>query len=171
LPTPHTHDPALVVVSDTVGDPVPAFAPATGPSATLALLNPTTVIDPTHAPLDLVAVTVALLSGPGATAVQISDVPACVLVRCRSRQVRPPPVTPEKLTGPPWGPSEVTNATTSSFDPVVVSPPTAIEVAADVWCRLTCRSTLIGADWFGVVTVAAVAGWLTFPAASCAVTV
>ena len=55
-------------------------------------------------------------TGAAATACQISAVPDCVLVRWRSRQVSPPPLTDEKLMRlRPDGPSEARNASSSSF--------------------------------------------------------
>ena len=47
LPAPHTHEPGRVVVSETLGAPVAALAPAVAPVAAVsAPLKLTTVIDP-----------------------------------------------------------------------------------------------------------------------------
>ena len=51
-----------------------------------------TVIDDMTA-CEVIAVTVALVRRAGANARQISDVPACALVRTTSAQVNPPPET------------------------------------------------------------------------------
>ena len=78
-----------------------------------------------------VAVTVILLNAVGAAASQISAVPACALVRRRSFQVRPPPVTDEKVSPAlRLGPSEVMNATSRSLAALVDIGPALIDVAA-----------------------------------------
>lgn len=52
-----------------------------------------------------------------ATACQISDVPACALLRSRRVHVSPPPLTEENdWPAAPFGPSELMNASTSSLD-------------------------------------------------------
>ena len=116
-----------------------------------------------------VAVTVALVSGPGATACQISAVPSCALARCRRVQVRPPPATEANCAA--LEPSDDANASTSSFVPVVVSPVAATVVAAVPWCFVTSASTEMVRNPLMAATVAPLDAALTLPAASCAVTV
>src|SRR5579885_2059594 len=88
VPTPQTQLPARVVVRVAVGAPEPALAARTAPGAVSAPRKATTVIAPTHEPDACVAVMVALVSGAGATACQISAVPAWALARWRKVQVR-----------------------------------------------------------------------------------
>src|SRR5256885_4883093 len=64
-------------------------------------------------------VTTALESGPGAVAVHTSAVPVDVLARRTSVQLNPPPDTVTSC-GFDGGPSDATNATSSSLVPVVV---------------------------------------------------
>src|SRR4051794_2367705 len=76
LPTAKTHEPALVVVNATVGAPVAALAPALAPTPD-APLNASTVNDWSWVVgrTASVDVMVTFVSGPGAVAVQISEVP------------------------------------------------------------------------------------------------
>jgi hypothetical protein len=68
---------------------------------------------------------VALVSGPGAAACHISAVPAWALVRWRSVQDRPVPLTDRMGAFPPLlGPSELMKASISWLLPVVVRPET-----------------------------------------------
>src|ERR1700674_4647234 len=114
LPTPHIHEPADVVVKDTLGadpdDPLDTTAPF---MAVLAPLNETTVRAPSSAAGRL-AVTVALVRTAGAVACHISAVPGCELERVRRVQERPAPVTVVKVM-PLVGPSEVANASSTSL--------------------------------------------------------
>jgi hypothetical protein len=69
-----------------------------------------------------VAVTLAAVSGLGATACQISLVPYCAFARRRSCHVTPPPVTVANVCAPDAvGPSELTKARRSSLLAVVVN--------------------------------------------------
>src|SRR5262245_34826616 len=111
LPTAHTSEPALVVVRFTFGAPLAPFALATAPIVVLAPLKAVTVIEPTYDPLLRVAVTARFDTMFEAAAVQISDVPARVLVRWRNVQVSPPPVTVLNVWAPVLGPSELIKAT------------------------------------------------------------
>src|SRR5436305_10564104 len=89
------------------------LAPPTAPMPS-AFVNVTTVSDWLKVPLAGVDDTVTLVSAAGAFAAQISDVPACVLTRLTSVHARPAPVTLRVCT-PGDGPSDATNATSSSF--------------------------------------------------------
>src|SRR3954454_7165164 len=91
---------------------------------------------------------VAAVSGVGATAVQISLVPNWPLARRRRVHVTPPPVTVENVCAPgDSGPSEVMNATSSSFAAVVLKAGETIDVAAAVWFVLTTLSVVTVAAW------------------------
>src|SRR5258705_12222700 len=92
-------------------DGAPA-APATPVPA--ALRNAITVSDPSKPERSGVAVTVWLVSVPVAFALQISDVPAWVLLRLTSVHVSPAPVTVALCPPAPFGPSIATNASTAS---------------------------------------------------------
>ncbi len=157
LPTPQTQEPPRVVVRVAVGAPVAALPPAAAPStAWSAPTKATTVIEPTKEPLARVAVTVTLVRVEAAFACQISAVPAWVLARRRRRQVSPPPVTPEKLWLTVVGPSEVMNASSTSFGFVVDSAGEEIVVAELLWWVVTVVSTASGGVAVGVTGFEAV---------------
>jgi hypothetical protein len=92
-PIPHTHEFAVVVVSDAVGAPVDALFVASAPVCVLAPENATTTSEPVQFPETRVAVTVPFLTIAGAYACHTSAVPGCAFARARSVQVRPAPVT------------------------------------------------------------------------------
>ncbi len=71
-------------------------------------------------PADGVAVTFCAASVPLARAHQTSASPDCALLRLASIHVSPAPLTVNVCLPAPAGPSDDTNATTRSFDPVVV---------------------------------------------------
>src|SRR3954454_5238312 len=123
LPTPHTHAPGREVVSEAAGAPVVALpVPVAGTEVVSAPVKVAIVIEPWEEPVSRVAVIFWLVSTADAAAVQISLVPYCTLVRRRNVHVTPPPATPEKVCAPEAvGPSEVTNATSSSFAADVVN--------------------------------------------------
>ncbi len=115
LATPQTQEPGWLVVSDTDGAPLAAPAAADVPTPA-ALANATSWIDwwkPAFAGVD---VTWRPEIGPGATAFQISDVPARWLARRTSTHCRPPPLTVVVCRPAPLGPSEDTKARSRSFD-------------------------------------------------------
>jgi hypothetical protein len=122
----HTHDPPWVVVMLVDGAPLaPPAAPVAPFAAVLAPLKATT-----YAPEFRVAVTITPLRVVGATACQISAVPASVLLRTRSVQASPPPATPEKLWLPAaTGPSDMRNANRTSLAVWVESDGDVIDVA------------------------------------------
>ena len=90
--TPYTSELALVVVSDTVGAPVAAFAVTDAPTP-LAPRNDTTVSDCGYPAKAGVEVTVAFVRTLVAVARQISEDPCCALTRFTSVQARPAPDT------------------------------------------------------------------------------
>ena len=99
MPTPSTIESARVVTTWAAGAPELELVAAVAPIApepfvpdVSAPMNAMTVIDDITA-CDSVAVTVTLVSGLGANARQISDVPACVFERTTSTHVSPAPVT------------------------------------------------------------------------------
>ena len=103
LPTPNTHELFRVVIRLAVGAPLRAlpvpFAPIAPEPFVPEGFTPVkliTVIDETTC-LDIVAVTVTLLSGAAAKARQISEVPLCTFVLCTRAQVSPAPVTLETV--------------------------------------------------------------------------
>jgi hypothetical protein len=61
------------------------------PEGSIPLNDITTIDEATLC--ESVAVTVTLLKGDGANALQISEVPCCTFVRLTSVQVNPPPAT------------------------------------------------------------------------------
>jgi hypothetical protein len=160
------------VVSVADGAPVDPLAPPAAPSiVVLAPVKATTVIDPEYDPLPRLAATTTLLNGLGATACQISAVPAWPFVRDRRRQVNPPPVTPVMVCEfAVDGPSEEMNATISSLPDVVVNAGALMLVPAVDWWVTTILSTAMFADAAGVVAVAMLDAPLELPAASTAVT-
>ena len=99
-----------------------------------ALRNAITVSDPSKPERSGVAVTVWLVSVPVAFALQISDVPAWVLLRLTSVHVSPAPVTVALCAAAAFGPSKATNASTASPAVVVVS-------AGDASVPLACLTT------------------------------
>jgi hypothetical protein len=99
LPTPTTKELFLVVTREAVGAPPLEFPVPVAPRAPDPFVPEVstpvklmTVIKDTML-VDRVAVTVALVSGDGAKAPQISAVPSCVLVLRTRTQVRPAPAT------------------------------------------------------------------------------
>jgi len=156
-----------VVVTVALGGPLVELAPAVAPSAVSAFLKAAIVMEPCHEPLERVAVTVVAVSGPGATACQISAVPAWVFWRLRRVQVRPPPETPlNEMVPLPLGPSELRKARISSFDCVVVMAGEVIVVPAVLWWVMTWASTLMTDGPEGTVALAALEAGPTLPAAS-----
>src|SRR4051794_36820637 len=112
FPTPYTSDPPTVVVNDTVGAPVAAFAEPVAPTPA-APWNATTVNDWSLVPTTAnVEVTVTFVATPDAVAFQTSDVPGRVLVRRTNDHDNPPPLT--VAVCPVVGPSADTNASSTS---------------------------------------------------------
>ena len=103
----------MVVVKDTDGAPLAAFAVADPPTP-LAALNVTNVSDCRYPTTLGVEVTVAFVRMLVAVAFQISEVPLWALARFTSVQVRPAPETVIdcRRVG---GPSDATNASRSSL--------------------------------------------------------
>lgn len=134
MPTPQSQEPALVVVRVAVGAPEEAFAPSVAPVVMSAPRKATTVMAACQLPEACVAVMVAFESGPGATACQISAVPGCVLVLCRSVQLSPAPETAAiRAELAEFGPSELMKARISSLEAVVVTPVVLIVVVLVPW--------------------------------------
>jgi len=143
LPTPNTHEPLRVVISDALGAPEAALALAVAPIApeppvpvASAPVKVTTVIEDVT-PCDNVAVTLTLVSVEGAKARQISAVPNWALVRRTSVQVRPVPLTLVTVT-----PGEVASleikARSSSFAELVENDgEVMLELGAELFCDLT----------------------------------
>ena len=93
-----------------------------------------TVSDPSKPERSGVAVTVWLVSVPTAFALQISDVPAWVLLRLTSVHVSPAPVTVALCAAAALGPSKATKASTAS-------PAVGVVSAGDASVPLACLTT------------------------------
>ena len=121
FPTAQTHAPVVEVVMFTVGSPLAPLAPRTLDVEDFAPLNAASVMLPAKPGAWGTAVTLTLLNGDGAYAVHTSAAPAWVFDITARDQVSPPPDTrPTHCDELPAGPSTAMNATSSSFDPVVV---------------------------------------------------
>src|SRR5262245_31810909 len=118
----YTTEAALVVVSVIAVAPNDALVAAVAPVPP-APLNAISVSDWWYELVTLwTEVTVPLVIGVAAVAVQISDVPNWVLERMASDHVRPAPVIESVCFGETLvGPAEVANTTSSSFAAVVVN--------------------------------------------------
>src|SRR5436190_14592271 len=93
-----------------------------------------TVSEPSKPERSGVAVTVWLVSAPTAFALQISDVPACVLLRLTSVHASPAPVTVALCAAAALGPSRATKASTAS-------PAVGVLSAGDASVPLACLTT------------------------------
>src|SRR5258708_10088023 len=119
VPTANTHDPAPVPGIERSGAPLAALAVPVAPMPA-ALENAMTVSESWKLPADGVAVTFCAARVPLARAHQISASPDCALLRLASVHVRPAPLIVNVCLPAPAGPSDDTNATTRSLDPVGV---------------------------------------------------
>ena len=132
LPTPNTHELALVVVSVAVGAPVAALADRVAPIAPEPFVpdvstpvKVTTTIDETVG-CAIVAVTPTLVSAAGANARQISVDPRWAFVRATSTHVSPAPVTP--VDAFPGVVSSIATKASNSWFPLVVEKALVVTV-------------------------------------------